>query len=50
MTLNSDDDDMEDIQAAIAARAEMEATGEGPIPWEAGQGRARSDMTAQVTP
>ena len=27
-------DDMSDILAAAAARAEMQATGEAPIPWE----------------
>ncbi|MGH9303842.1 MAG: type II toxin-antitoxin system Phd/YefM family antitoxin [Acidimicrobiales bacterium] len=27
-------EDMADIRAAAAARAEMEATGEAPIPWE----------------
>ena len=27
-------EDMADIRAAAAARAEMQATGEAPIPWE----------------
>ncbi len=35
--LIEDAEDLADLRAVTAARAEMESTGQGPIPWEQGK-------------